>query len=324
VGHDDANTNTYGEDVKMKSRVITLMLTLILFTSVIMTPMAQAHTVDDPFAVSLVAGGGNPKSARCAGHVRVWNNCSYLVIKFIGYNGWRLTETHLHIAASMEDIPQTSHGNPIPGQFDYKTEHENVEMYVYTIALEDLPEGCLVIAAHAVVENECEELSETAWGAGCDFPGRNWATYFLYCLQVEECPEPEPECPEPEPECPEPEPECPEETGGVVEEETGGVVEEETGGVVEEETGGVVEEETGGVVEEETGGVVEEETGGVVDDKDGEDACDVDSSDDTISLLGVANIGLESLIALILTLLILTTLGAYSYKRSRMRVKLAS
>jgi hypothetical protein len=297
VGHDDANTNTYGEDVKMKSRVITLMLTLILFTSVIMTPMAQAHTVDDPFAVSLVAGGGNPKSARCAGHVRVWNNCSYLVIKFIGYNGWRLTETHLHIAASMEDIPQTSHGNPIPGQFDYKTEHENVEMYVYTIALEDLPEGCLVIAAHAVVENECEELSETAWGAGCDFPGRNWATYFLYCLQVEECPEPEPECPEPEPECPEPEPECPEPEPECPEPEPECP---------------------------ETGGVVEEETGGVVDDKDGEDACDVDSSDDTISLLGVANIGLESLIALILTLLILTTLGAYSYKRSRMRVKLAS
>jgi hypothetical protein len=318
VGHDDAKTNTCGEDIKMKSRVITLLLSLILFTSVIMTPMVQANTVDAPFHVSLVAGGGNEKSAMCAGHVRVWNNCSYLIIKFVGYDGWLLTETHLHIAASMEEIPQTSKGNPIPGQFDYKNEYESVEMFVYKIALEDLPDGCLIIAAHAVVENECKELTETAWGAGCDFPGRNWATYFMYCLQVTECPEPEPECPEPEPECPEPEPECPEPEPECPEPEP--ECPEETGGVVEEETGGVVEEETGGVVEEETGGVVEEETGGVVEDKDDDDTCGVDSEENTISLLGIVNLSLGSLIALILTILILSVLGAYSYKKSRMRV----
>ena len=71
-------------------------------------------------------------------------------------------------------------------------------------------------------------------------------------------------------------------------------------------------------------GAVDEETGGAVDDKDGEDISDEDSSDETISLLGVANISLASLLALILTLIILTALGVYSYKRSRMHVKLTS
>lgn len=32
------------------------------------------------------------------------------------------------------------------------------------------------------LEKPCEE-DETAWGAGVDFPGRNWATYFTYHVQ---------------------------------------------------------------------------------------------------------------------------------------------
>jgi len=33
------------------------------------------------------------------------------------------------------------------------------------------------------LEEPCRQ-EETAWGAGCDFPGKNWATYFAYELQL--------------------------------------------------------------------------------------------------------------------------------------------
>ena len=36
----------------------------------------------------------------------------------------------------------------------------------------------VLIAAHAAMCN-----GETAWGAGVDFTGNNWATYFTYEMQ---------------------------------------------------------------------------------------------------------------------------------------------
>ena len=44
---------------------------------------------------------------------------------------WRILETHLHIATSLAGIPQTKTGNPIPGKFEYKGEHDSVESYQY-------------------------------------------------------------------------------------------------------------------------------------------------------------------------------------------------
>ena len=46
-----------------------------------------------------------------------------------------LTETHLHVADSLDDIPQKN-GNPIPSQFEYKMEHQNVQEYTYIIPLQ--------------------------------------------------------------------------------------------------------------------------------------------------------------------------------------------
>jgi hypothetical protein len=65
-----------------------------------------------------------------------------------------ISETHLHVATSLEGIPQKN-GNPPPGQFEFKMEHDPwVDDYTYMILLGDWTVGeALYIAAHAVVKD---------------------------------------------------------------------------------------------------------------------------------------------------------------------------
>jgi len=122
-----------------------------------------------------------------AGDIEVKNDSEKLYVKYIAAGDWCLEETHLQVASSLDDIPQAN-GNPIPGLFDYQDSHGCKSDYTYTIPLTEF--SCdLYIAAHAVVKNK-KGSTETAWGSGIDFPGNNWATYFMYT--VEGCVVPEP------------------------------------------------------------------------------------------------------------------------------------
>ncbi|MFX1530592.1 MAG: hypothetical protein ACFFBC_05730 [Promethearchaeota archaeon] len=135
--------------------------------------------------VDFIAGGGNEKSAIDVGDILVWNNAEYIYVKYSLIEDWWLTETHVHIASSMEEIPQTKKGNPIPGQFDYKNEHDYVSEFQYQIPLSWLIGDQIYIAAHGVVkyiESTSIEIKESAWASGDEFPGNNWATYFTYTL----------------------------------------------------------------------------------------------------------------------------------------------
>ena len=142
------------------------------------------HTEGEPLESTLWAGQDIE-----VGVVKVWNDTEKLYVKyFITAPDWCLTETHLHVATSLDGIPQTKKYNPIPGQFDYKDEYECVtESYLYEILL-DADWGCeteLFIAAHAVVQMR-EIQEETAWGGEDRFNDKNWATYFNYIIQCEE------------------------------------------------------------------------------------------------------------------------------------------
>lgn len=139
-----------------------------------------------PFQTDLIAGQHTD-----AGDVLVWIEDCTLVVKYVASGCWRITETHLHVAADLAGIPQTKKGNPIPGQFDYQGSHPSVTEVTYQIPLGSLCGGSVCIAAHAVVM--CGDQEETAWGDGIDFPGRNWAMYF--CLTPPDCPSP---CPAPQ------------------------------------------------------------------------------------------------------------------------------
>jgi hypothetical protein len=131
------------------------------------------------------------------GNVFVWNDGTDLHVEYnITDLDWCLTETHMHVATTLDGIPQTKKGNPIPGQFDYKNEDLiNCATYdSYTIPLLDIDPNwiCdqeLFIAAHAVV---LEQQEETAWGGEEPFPGKNWATYFYYEVTCETPPPPPP------------------------------------------------------------------------------------------------------------------------------------
>ena len=97
-----------------------------------------------------------------------------LHVTFETTGGWYLTETHLYVGTSV--LTKSA-----PGQFPYK--HDNLGVGVtsdsYIIPLADIGTGWRVFAAHAVVENPCECIEETAWGSGCEIrPGKNWAMYF--------------------------------------------------------------------------------------------------------------------------------------------------
>lgn len=124
-----------------------------------------------------------------AGTVTVSNTDDTLVVTYATSDGWSLDETHLHVACSLDDVPQTPSGNPKVGKFDHSGTHASgTTSTSYEIPLADIDcfTGCgddLVIAAHAVVEKDDGTggtQSETGWGDGDDFPGASWATYIGY------------------------------------------------------------------------------------------------------------------------------------------------
>ena len=110
-----------------------------------------AHTENDPLIVDLLAG-----QTQDVGEVRVWNDGANLHVEYVvDDTDWYLTETHLHVANDVNDIPQTKKGNPKQGKFDYKNHdiYDVTDEYVVPLADFGFEAGDnITIAAHAVVE----------------------------------------------------------------------------------------------------------------------------------------------------------------------------
>ena len=141
--------------------ILGLVLTGCLLSNVGQVPTTEQsgityltkHTEGDPFTTVLIADGGDETSAIDVGEILVWNDGNTLYVQYVVTAPWCLTETHLHVFlddVEYTDVPQKN-GNPPPGQFDYKEEHECVPDYTYEIPLDWIPETPLFIAAHAVV-----------------------------------------------------------------------------------------------------------------------------------------------------------------------------
>jgi hypothetical protein len=126
-------------------------------------------------SVALIAG-----QHTSVGNVTVWRDGDNLYVKYaITVDGCALAETHLAVANSLNGVPQTKTGNPIPGQFAYKMEYDPpVTEYTYAVDVTGWVAENKYIASHAIVT--CGGKEETAWGAGSAFPGKNWATYFTF------------------------------------------------------------------------------------------------------------------------------------------------
>ena len=171
-------------------KLVAVLIALTLALGVL-PGVAFAHRASDPYSTDLIAGGGNPKSAIDAGDVLVWNDADTLYVKYVTEGDWCLAETLLAVGDELSDIPQTRKGSPIPGQFPYSEQHDCVTEYTYEIPLEWDFDAELFIAAHAVVIQTDYDgnvvAEETGWGAGPEFPWKDWATYFNYTVQNEVC-----------------------------------------------------------------------------------------------------------------------------------------
>jgi hypothetical protein len=87
------------------------------------------------------------------GDVKIWNDADYLYVEYaITDEEWCIIETHLEVAVSLDGVPQTKKGNPIPGQFSYAGEHACVPGTTYSIPISWDPGTEVLIAAHGVVQ----------------------------------------------------------------------------------------------------------------------------------------------------------------------------
>lgn len=121
------------------------------------------------------------------GWVHISNSEDMIFVTYdLNHTSWSLQETHLFIG-SEEDIPYTKSGNPKIGHFPYHEEQDDTSSKEYTFAVPKVEtEGCVVIIAHAVIENDGDVRStETAFAYGHEneFPGKRWGWFIDYCLQ---------------------------------------------------------------------------------------------------------------------------------------------
>ena len=145
----------------------------------------QAY-INVAYSTDMIADGGDEYID--VGDIIIWQDATNLYVKYVTDDGWEMTETHLHVADAVADIPHTKKGNPKIGKFAYSEDHSPaVTEYLYTILWTVDPGDILFIAAHAVVQKEIESLTEcteyqieTAWGEGEDFGGSSWAMYIEY------------------------------------------------------------------------------------------------------------------------------------------------
>lgn len=80
----------------------------------------------------------------------------------ISDEAYEITETHLHVADAVDEIPTNRPGNPRVGHFDNSSEHEEgVASVVHVVDVTGLGDE-LVVAAQAKVRTEVEEEEEEA------------------------------------------------------------------------------------------------------------------------------------------------------------------
>ena len=162
----------------MKKLVALALVTMLAFTTAI--AVAGIPKTTELLADQTLDVGG----------VSVSDDDVNLTVKYVTTDGWVINETHLAVAESAAAIPQTKKGNPIPGQFEYKNESQDLGITEYTYVIPfplSWEAGTeLYIAAHAEVAHLNDtgfvDQEETAWGNGTSFTGKNWAMYFTYTI----------------------------------------------------------------------------------------------------------------------------------------------
>jgi hypothetical protein len=159
----------------MRSRLPGLISVSAALASAVAGPPAARQTAG---CVDLVA-----ETVPVVGRVCVTEAADSVFVRFVLDGGWRLAETHVAVAPSLDSLPKGGGGHPILGRFPHKATHgRDLSEFVYAIASAGLtrgPDGSLVVAAHAEILRG--DQNEGAWAKGQAFTdGGGPATYFIY------------------------------------------------------------------------------------------------------------------------------------------------
>src|SRR5262245_36331618 len=104
---------------------------------------AQTHT-------ELVAG-----QIYNGGTITIYNDKNYIYVQYTTNAPWVLSEAHAAVAATLDGIPQTKGGNPIPGRFAYgATFDPEVTTYTFVVPTAGLGTAgqSVFVAAHAMLQ----------------------------------------------------------------------------------------------------------------------------------------------------------------------------
>lgn len=102
---------------------------------------------------------GNPKNGiNDVGDIYVWKDAVNIYVEYVildptpenPLDNWYITATQVEVASDPLLIPQ-SKGNPVPGRFTYKMEHDYVTGYIEIIPLRPGLYDMVAVAAHADV-----------------------------------------------------------------------------------------------------------------------------------------------------------------------------
>lgn len=176
------------------SKLVFLGLIAATFAVLLTTPaMAQCVATESGSGTQcfpLLAGQTIEAGSVC---VRVENNT--LNVTYTTTGGWELSEAHLWIGNDIANLPQTRTGNPIPGQFPYKSGDINgLNTHTFAIPLSNTlvnfscpaDDTIYYMAAHASVRKvnlDGSYQTETGWSDGSPITSRgNWATFSTFTL----------------------------------------------------------------------------------------------------------------------------------------------
>jgi hypothetical protein len=141
--------------VTMRRRAFLSVAVLAALVAAVVAASSSTAAPAGAFAAELYAGQSTD-----VGDVYVWNDVTNLYVEIDLEGGWCMTESHVAAASTLTGIPQTSKGNPIPGQFaegDTYSPCEAVgDTFVFPLAGLDADP---VIAVHAKVWDPASETT---------------------------------------------------------------------------------------------------------------------------------------------------------------------
>ncbi|HBE42271.1 MAG TPA: hypothetical protein DDW27_13890 [Bacteroidales bacterium] len=119
----------------------------------------NAGNAGGPASTQLIAG-----NRETIGEVNISVSGSNILVNYkVTKDGWALAETNLAIENSPDDFPQTSTGNPIPRDFEYRVVHDPyVKEYTYSIAKGGFTTVYMAAHAYAITQigENCSTLAQ--------------------------------------------------------------------------------------------------------------------------------------------------------------------